>query len=33
VENPVGDGSVSVNGHALVLSVPGGTEQDMWSTG
>ena len=33
VENPVGDGSVSVNGHALVLSVPGGTEHDMWSTG
>ena len=33
VENPVGDGSVSVNGHALVLSVPGGTEHDSWTSG
>ncbi len=33
VENPVGDGSVSLNGHALVLSVPGGTEHDLWTAG
>jgi regulation of enolase protein 1 (concanavalin A-like superfamily) len=33
VENPVGDGSVSVNDHALVLSVPGGPEHDLWTPG
>ncbi len=33
MENPVGDGSVSVNGHALVLSVPGGVEHDSWASG
>ena len=33
VENPVGNGSVSVNGHALVLSVPAGSAHDTWSDG
>ncbi len=33
VEDPVGDGSVSMNGHALVLSVPVGSEHDTWSNG
>ena len=33
VENPVGNGSVSVNGHALVLSVPAGSGHDTWSDG
>jgi len=30
VENPVGNGSVAVNGHALVLSVPAGSAHDTW---
>ncbi len=29
----MGNGSVSVNGHALVLSVPAGSAHDMWSGG
>ncbi len=33
VENPVGDGSVSLNGHALVMSLPAGTDHDLWTGG
>ncbi len=33
VENPVGDGSVSLNGHALVMSLPAGTDHDLWTRG
>ncbi len=33
VEDPVGNGAVSVNGTALVLSVPAGSAHDTWSDG
>ena len=33
VVNPVGDGSVSLNGLDAVLSVPAGTEHDLWTGG
>ncbi len=31
--DPVGDGSVTVNGSQLELSVPGGVAHDVWSSG
>ncbi len=31
--NPLGDASVSMNGNALVVSIPGGTPHDVWDTG
>ena len=33
VVNPVGDGSVSLNGLDAVLSVPAGTPHDLWTSG
>ena len=33
VVNPVGDGTVSLNGLDAVLSVPSGTEHDLWTSG
>ena len=31
--NPLGDGSVSLNGTQALISVPAGTSHDVWSTG
>jgi hypothetical protein len=31
--NPLNDGSVSVNGTDAVITVPGGTSHDVWSSG
>jgi len=33
VFNPVGDGTVTVNGDHLLMSIPGGVDHDVWSAG